>query len=223
VLFYRGIAVPADNVVNVISDIKENGIAGQVGRWHMDHHKPDPGLIRKPDLKIEDTRPKGTGVPAVCACGSIAGAAYYAWDHNKTKQNDTPIVITLEHDFDDVAVDGKDFLYSVLQFGDPTRGRESIRSIFGDRGLWFAEQAWNAEDQGTRIAIGDLMIHHREVVEAHYENSLLIAGRHNTRFHSAFTISLPIRPSQIVDVVVPPQRVRMPRPDVDLFELMVDR
>jgi hypothetical protein len=205
--FYRGISVPADKAEDVIKDIRANGIISHKGHWLMDHHKPDPTLIEKPDLTIEDTRPKGAGVPAVCACGTFEGATYYGWTHNKNEENDTPIIIEFEHGSDNVAVDGKDFLYTVLQIGVPERAREIVRAVFGEKGLWYADIAWASAEQSARIAIGDLMIHDHEVVSAHYANVLTIAGRHNTRFQNAFTVGMPITSLEIVDVyrlIAPP-------------------
>lgn len=221
--FYRGISVPGDKADDVIKDILDNGITTHKWRWLTDHHKPDPSLIEKPGLRLEDTRPNGTGVPAVCACGTIEGAAYYAWAHNKTKDNDTPIIIEFEHGSDNVAVDGKDFLYAVLQFGDPDRAANIVRAVFGDKGLGYAEKAWANPEQSAKIAIGDLMIHDPEVLSAHYANALTIAGRYNTRFRNAFTIGLPISALQIVDVQSPSAPMSVPQPDVDLASLIRSR
>jgi hypothetical protein len=221
--FYRGISVPGDKAGDVIKSIQDYGITNQKWRWQTDHHKPDPCLIEKSDLRLEDTRPKGTGVPAVCACGTIEGAAYYAGVHNKTSEDETPIIIEFEHGFDNIAIDGKDFLYTVLQFGDPDCARNIVRAVFGEKGLGYAEKAWANPDQSHRIAIGDLMIHDPDVVSAHYENTLTIAGRYNTRFRNAFTIGLPISALQIVGVQSPSALVSFSQPDVDLASLLRNR
>lgn len=65
----------------------------------------------------------------------------------------------------------------------------------------------------------DLAIHDPEVIEAHYENSFVLAGRHNTIFRSAFTIALPIAPAKIVRVSRPNSYQSLPLPDFSFFDL----
>lgn len=218
--FYRGISVRSDKAGDVIMNIRDNGIIAHKGRWLTEHYKPDPNLIEKTDVTIEDTRPNGMGVPAVCACGTYEGAAYYAWTHNKNKEDNTPIIIEFEGDSANVAIDGKDFLYAVLQGGDPAKASEIVRTVFGDVGLRYARIAWASANQSSRIAIGDLMIHDHQIVLAHYENVLTIAGRHNTRFQNAFTIGMPITPLEIIDVYIPSTPSPLSAPDVILSDLI---
>jgi hypothetical protein len=81
-------------------------------------------LFNKPDLSLEDTRPDNAEADAgVCACGEEAGAAYYAWQHNRKGENTTPIIMEFEVSDDAVSIDGRDFLYTVLQLGKPELAR----------------------------------------------------------------------------------------------------
>jgi hypothetical protein len=126
-----------------------------------------------------------SGTPAVCAGGDLDGASYYAWTHNQTGPNEAPVIIEFEADLERVAIDGKDCLYTVFQMGEPTRARAFIHTAFGDKGLNYAERAWQIEEQNTRIALCDVAIYDREVVAAHHSNPLVIAGRFGTVCESA--------------------------------------
>ncbi|WP_416407185.1 hypothetical protein [Agrobacterium rosae] len=201
-LFYRGIAVPEAEAHETADYIRREGMTTQPGMYKSDHYKPDPLLIDHPNLRTELTRPKGLGTLALFACGNKAGAHYYAHFHNRTESDDTPLAIEFDSDITNVAIDGRDFLFTVLQSGDPVRAQPFIREIFGEKGLWYAEKAWKTNNPTTRIAIGDLMIHDQEVIESHYANKRLIHGRSKTRFTSAFTVSLPIPPSAIREVSI---------------------
>lgn len=120
------------------------------------------------------------------------GRFIYAWQHNRTEEHDTPIIIEFEAERDVVAVDGKDFLYTVFQLGDPGRARDVLKRSFGRRMLHYADRAWASNDGDLRIALCDLAIHDPEIVEAHYKSQVIIGGRHGTRFRNAFTVRLPV-------------------------------
>jgi hypothetical protein len=136
------------------------------------------------------------------------------------KTNDTPIIIEFEAELEQVAIDGKDCLYTVFQMGDPARTGKFLRAAFGEKGLAYAERAWQTENQRTRIALCDLTIHDPEVVAAHHLNVLVIAGRYRTVFRSAFTLALPILTKDIINVWVPEERPYMPNADVYLADLL---
>ncbi|MUO29571.1 MULTISPECIES: hypothetical protein [Rhizobium/Agrobacterium group] len=219
--FFRGISVPSDNATAIIEDIRRDGITN-TWRWKTKHHRPDPAIIVKHDLTRADTRPHGSGVAAACACGTIEGASYYAWQHNKNADDNTPIIIEFDNDIEGVAIDGKDFLYTILGSGDPDLSRNTIRAVFGEVGLEYAERAWANDDPYARSAIGDLMIHNPKVVSAHYDNTLTLGGRSNTQFKNAFTISLPISTSQIIDVQTPNAPLPLPPVDVHLKNFLLN-
>ena len=67
----------------------------------------------------------------MCARGEEMGAAYYAWQHNRTRENDTPILVEFEADEDTVVIDGRDFLTTVFQLGEPTLARPALERTFG--------------------------------------------------------------------------------------------
>jgi len=153
----------------------------------MEHLHPGPlkALLGKVDLSLEDTRPRSANwKPAVCACGEYWGAAYYAWCHNRSGENDTPIIVEFEADKNSVAVDGKDFLYTAFQLGDPERARSILKRGFGPAVLSYADRAWSSEKQSYRIALCDLAIHDLDVVNAHHANDLVFAGRYRTVFRN---------------------------------------
>ena len=155
-------------------------------------------MMAKADLSLADTRPDSMSRPTVCCCGSIEGAAYYAWHHNRNSRDDTPILIEFHAAIDRVTVDGKDFLYTAFQFGDPAKARYVIERLFGQKALTYAEAAWASEDQQRRVALCDLCTMDPEVIIAHYGNRVLIGGRHNATFHNAFMVALPVQSESIV-------------------------
>ncbi len=219
--FYRGLTVPADNAVTTVAEIKERGLITNNWSWRTEHHRPVSGLLDKHELSLDDTRPKDvTWTPAVCACGDLDGASYYAWSHNQTNTNNTPIIIEFEAELEQVAIDGKDCLYTVFQMGDPPKARKFLRAAFGEKVLTYAERAWQTENQGRRIALCDLSIHDPEVVMAHHSNILVIGGRYCTVFRSAFTVALPILAKNIRNVWVPEERSYKPYADVKLADLL---
>jgi len=102
-------------------------------------------LFNKEDLTLEDTRPS-TSEAAVCASGDELGAAYYACKHNFNKQCDTPVMIAFEAALDRVAVDGRDFLYSVFQMGHGGLAKSFLEYAFGEAVIKYAEKAWSIDD-----------------------------------------------------------------------------
>jgi hypothetical protein len=94
--FYRGIAVPAGKADETVAAIIREGLNKGGGRWEMLQFHPGPieALFGKLDLSLEDTRPKlADWQIAICACGEVDGALHYAWRHNRTTEDDTPILI----------------------------------------------------------------------------------------------------------------------------------
>lgn len=220
--FFRGIAVPADKAEITIAGIRQQGLASGQGTWLMEHEHPGDldALHTKPDLSLDDTRSQTGAVAAVCACGDELGASYYACSHNLTSNNDTPILIEFEAAVSASAVDGKDFLYTAFQLGDPERALPVLERSFGTAVLRYAEKAWSSEEQSFRIAQCDLAIHDADVIEAHYANDLVLAGRHGTIFRSAFTVALPVRPESIIRVWSPSNTPIMLQPAITLTDIL---
>ena len=221
--FFRGIAVPASTADAVINSILQNGLNRDKG-WLMLWEKPKnpDDLFEKPDLSMGDTRgPRETAPVGICFCGEEASAAVYACERNIHSDDDTPILIEIEADPETVAIDGRDFLYTIFQLGDPRKAAPAIERLFGPKILRFAEAAWSSTDQSRRIALCDLAIHNRQIVANHYENRLAIGGRHSTRFHNAFKIKLPIASTAVIRVWRPDFSHQVPAVDVDFTDLLL--
>ena len=139
----------------------------------------------------------------VCACGTIEGASYYAWHHNRHGRDDTPILIEFEAYLEQVSVDGRDFLCAAFQLGDPEKARSVLEKIYGPKILRYAEEAWTSLDQETRIALCHVATLDADVMLAHFENRMVIRGRYGTIFENAFTVAYPVHPGAIVSVWTP--------------------
>jgi hypothetical protein len=222
VRFFRGIAVPASKVENVISSISSSGLnrdGGKVYTWQRPVNSER--LFQKCDLSRRDTQGSRESAPVgICACGEESSAAHYAWERNKVGENNTPILIEFEADPEVVAIDGNDFLYTAFQFGNSEKMSGALGGLFGPKVLRYAQTAWNSKDQDNRLALCDLAIHDKEVVTDHYKNKLIIAGRHYTKFSNAFNIKLPVGPASIIRVWTPTVFAELPVVDVNLYDLV---
>lgn len=221
--FFRGMTVAAANVDQVLSTIRNQGLS-RGSQWSFEYRHPGllDALFAKPELSTLDTRPRDqAGNPAVCACGEEMGAAYYAWQHNRTRENDTPIIVEFEADEGTIAIDGRDFLATVFQLGEPALARPALARTFGNAVLPYAERAWATENQDARIALFDLACHDCDVVKAHYANSVVLGGRHRTAFRSAFIVTLPA-PQSIVRVWSPTAWPVLPVPEIILSSLLIE-
>jgi hypothetical protein len=201
--FHRGIAVPADSATESIAAIRSLGLVPGQGWWSMVAHNLKPRLEelwRLPVVTLAATRPVGQTPPWICACADEAGAAYYASQHNRSTKNDTPLLITFDADAADVIVDGRDFLYTLFQMGDPKRARPVAERLFGSAILRYLDRAWSSGDQEQRVAICDLAVQDDAVVKAHAANEAVIEGRYGTRFRNVFMVRLPVPSERIVDV-----------------------
>jgi hypothetical protein len=150
--FYRGISVPRDAADATIREIRAHGLQPGDGQWTMLAADLKPRLDEiwsKPTITLEDTRPKTPNPSWGCACGEEQGALYYACSHNRTAANDTPILIVFEAHFSEAVVDGRDFLYTVFQLGDPKRSRPIIKRIFGSAILRYADRAWSGVERSA--------------------------------------------------------------------------
>jgi hypothetical protein len=100
----------------------------------------------------------------------------------------------------EVIVDGRDFLYTAFQLGDPQRARPIVERIFGSSILKYIDRAWSKQEHAERIALCDLAVQDDAVVRAHASNNIVIGGRYRTRFRSAFFVRSPVAAKRIVDV-----------------------
>ena len=221
---FRGIAVPGTLAKEVISSIREGGLTEGQGTWRIEQlwKLPSGVLAEEADLISAGTS-DAVWRSAVCACGTLEGAAYYAWQHNRSETDDTPILIEFEAHIDDIRIDGRDFLYMAFQWGEPERARSVLKGIYGSKILRYAELAWASENQGRRIALCDLATLDPDVALAHYANSTVIEGRYGTTFNNAFTVALPVAPEVIVRVWAAENRGLQRTPSVTLGEVVAIR
>jgi hypothetical protein len=218
---YRGIAVPTTSVGETISLITENGLTEGPSFWKMEQNwgLPIDALVNKVDLSTSDTQPESAFRPAICASGTVEGASYYAWRHNRNRRDDTPILVEFDAQLDQVVVDGRDFLFTTFQFSEPEKAKSAVEQLFGEKVLTYAEAAWASEDQDRRIALCDLATMDVDVVKAHYANRMVIGGRHGTIFANSFTVALPVQPEAIVRVWSPDSEPKLPIPSVNVSDI----
>ena len=219
--FYRGIAVPAASAEDVVSSIRTYGLNEGQGTRTVDHlWRLTSGVsIHKPEISLDDTRNADWRL-AVCACGTLGGAEYYAWEHNRSRSNDTSVLIEFESHIDHVRIDGRDFLYTAFQMGDPEKARPILEEVFGESILKYADPAWDSPDQSKRIALCDLATMDPDVISAHYANRTIIGGRHHTVFENAFTVSFPVGPEAIIRVWTPVRREHRRTPSVTTRDIV---
>ena len=220
--FYRGLAVPEAVAQTVMDDIRQRGLHMSGRCWSMYQKRPlDPGsLFARADLTTGETR--GDHIPeepAICACGEEDGAAHYAWRHNRSGDDDTPLMIEFKAPVEHVAVDGRDFLYTAFQLGKPERARDVLAGLFGPRVLRYAERAWARKEGQHDIAMCDLAILDPDVIAAHHTNRTVIGGRYRTVFRNAFTVRMPVEPSAIVRVWAPILEPARALPQVSLDDV----
>ena len=217
--FYRGIAVPGDRKVDVIAHIRGRGLLPDDGRYSYRITDLKPRLVdlrRLPVVTIDDTKIESSPPTWVCACADETGATYYATKHNRYKGNDTPILICFNATLPHVIIDGRDFLYTVFQNGDPQRARPFAEKIYGPGILQYLDRAWATTDQSQRIALCHLAVQDDDVIRAHFKNKIVIAGRYNTRFCSAFMVQTPVPAKHIISVEHVEREVHLPEPDVTI-------
>ncbi len=219
---YRGIAVPATSVADVASSIRRTGLIEGQGHWRIEQlwKLPSGVPVEQVDLSSADIG-EADWRSAVCACGTLDGAAYYAWKHNRNETNDTPILIEFEADVDQVRIDGRDFLYPAFQGGHPERARGLLEQLYGSSVLRYADLAWTSPDQRMRVSLCHLATLDPEVVLAHYANLTVVEGKHGTTFENAFTVAYPVSPNAIVRVWVPEVMGEQRTPSVTVKDVVV--
>jgi hypothetical protein len=220
-LLYRGIAVSHQQVADTVSHVRQNGLLPGQGSWRYLFADLKPqleSLLQLPNLSTVHTKPTGEAPPRVGACADRTGAAYYALSHNRSIQNDTPLLITFEADVKDVIIDGRDFLYTLFQFGKPDHARSVAEQLFGAAILRYVDRAWSTEDQHRRIALCDLAVQDEAVIRAHAKNKTVIGGRYGTRFCNAFLVRLPISPEAVHDIRrLEPEELPAPKINLDMI------
>jgi len=156
----------------------------------------------------------------LCFCGDESSAVIYACERNVHREDDTPLLIEIEADLDRIAIDGRDFLYGVFQFGDAKKATSALERLFGPEILRYAQAAWDSPDNSKRLALCDLAIHDHRVVTHHYGNKLVIAGKYSTLFRNAFKVRLPIEPSAIIRLWKPTASSEFRGSDIDFTDMV---
>jgi hypothetical protein len=212
---YRGITIRPDQFDELMGSITTNGLKGGEGRWKFQV----PADISKAQAlarpSIDDPASfdgvwEGPVVAGFCACGSKDGASFYANKHNVDRATGKilPVVITFRASLDRTYIDCRDFLMSTFQGFDRVSDqyveeqREVLAKLFGVAVLPYFDKCVGTRDQQRRIALGNTVTFDREAILSHLSNNIVMAGRYNTRFKSAFFVSAPIIPRDVVDVEV---------------------
>jgi len=204
--FYRGIAVPAGEAAATIATIRQNGLQVRNAGWrmiaqdlkpHLDWLWSLPSIARSDvDLVPSDETPH-----RICACADKTSALFYACKKNVNATDTASILITFDADIADVIVDGRDFLYTVFQMGNPDLARPILERLFGSAILRYAERAWaTPKGDHQRIAICHLAVQDDDVISAHARNTAVTGGRYGTEFRSAFMVRMPIPSEHIVSI-----------------------
>jgi hypothetical protein len=148
------------------------------------------------DLVPSDETPR-----RICACADKTSALFYACKKNVNATDTASILITFDADIADVIVDGRDFLYTMFQMGNPDMARPILERLFGSAILRYADRAWaTPKGDHQRITICHLAVQDDDVISAHARNTAVIGGRFGTEFCSAFMVRMPIPSERIVSV-----------------------
>ncbi len=210
VTLYRGIAAKLDNYTSIQEETKQVGIPDDfVGKQSYSWHRAADIKSRSLDLlsspqRIRTVLSETPSFPITYACGDIEGAWCYA------REGDIPVTIELEQDEQHLAVDGRDFLHTVFQLwdnkGDANRRfvAESLAKVYGPEILRYFDTASSQDkrDHESRLGIADVACFDADIVRAHLKNKVMIHGRFGRVFRSAFSLPLPVKPSQIIEVHV---------------------
>ena len=155
------------------------------------------------------------------------GAIYYATDKNvnKSKGHIKPILIEVDIDIDNVAIDGRDFLYTVFGSIDPTdslktkRNTETLKHIYGNIIEKYVEKII-MHPKSEKFAICELVTIDNEIIKYHIKNELIIGGRCSTIFKSAFFVKVPIQPENITSIEILDGYCAIKRPDITLDNIL---
>lgn len=220
---YRGISVSEIELDSTIDSIQAKGLVQNSKQtWNgfiWKNLKADIDVLyQKEDLTRVDTSPRSKwvktkngghrvyseGEKSICFADRY-GAEYYATKHNITKEHIVPLLITVNIDIGSIAIDGRDFLYTVFGCIEPNdlaktkRQTDKLKKLFGKKIEKYITKIIR-HPNSEKLAICDLAIIDNEIIIDHSKNELIIGGRCNTTFRSAFFVKVPIHPNQIISV-----------------------
>ncbi len=207
ITLYRGIAVAAEDLDEVVKSIRQEGLApiGKTNDWRQIQERIEE-LLSRPDLDTSITRNERHFANVTFACGDREGAAYYACRGGSADA--VRLVVRFCAESQDVCVDGRDFLAPVFQLFDaPQISEISERTsvlceLFGPsiRKYWELAISRARSELGYRLALHDLACADSSVISDHARNRSPILGRHLTRFCSAFFVRSPVRADQVASI-----------------------
>lgn len=240
---YRGITVSEIDVDMVIQDIKTNGLyQNDKQQWGGFIWKNIKGqintLYHKENLTRDDTSPASVwvntmngghreyteGENSICLADKI-GAEYYATKHNITEVKKVPLLITLDLAIENIAIDGRDFLYTVFGKIDPKdiektkRQTGKLKTVFGDKIEKYIEKILE-HPKSDKFAICDLVICDDEIIMEHSKNTEIIGGRFGTIFKSAFFGKIPIASEKITNVEILREYIPIKNPTITLNDIL---
>jgi hypothetical protein len=140
---------------------------------------------------------------AVCVCGDRAGALHYA-----RRSKGHAVLMQAAVPVDRLAVDGRDFLYTVMPAlcraveDVAVRYLVRLKGAFGDiiEEYIHAGRMLADADPAKLFRFVDHIVMDRRVIRSHLHGDVLIRGRHGTTFRSAFGVIGGISAHEILDV-----------------------
>lgn len=240
---FRGISVPEDKCQNVINDIKNNGLdihknSDWKGFIEKNLKSKLEVLYRNPNLTRKETSPEsiwvstqtgGTreyieGDTCICFADKI-GAEYYAVKHNRNRENIVPLIIEATIDIENIYIDGRDLLYTIISQIDTVnkeklkRQKDKLIKIFGESIIRYIDKV-ESNVESERIAICDLIIQDNQVILDHYQNEIILGGRCNTVFCSAFLVPVPIKAEMINNINRLQMNMSITQPQLTLHDIL---
>jgi DNA-binding Lrp family transcriptional regulator len=212
VTLFRGLSVPESDVARVSLEVRQQGLKKVKGMtWASTMASPaairemaaelriNPSTIRQSIRTLEQEH-------VICGCGDEFSASGYAGAYSRSGERYLGLMVSYSMAPGSLAIDGKDFLYTVFQLWDrhQTRHLETVRDflgqIYGKKILNYFDLAAETKCSDERIGLCDLACVDLEIVRHHYQNQILIHGRCQRRFFSAFQMQAPVLPEQIISV-----------------------
>lgn len=227
-VFHRGVALDPTTADADVEAIRRTGRLAANARWGGT--MPNPAEVRRiaADLAKSAASARKTidglpQTPLTYACARFDDAAFYA-----RRAKGRPVVISFEAPVEDVAIDGRDFLYTVFQLWDQSGDgyredvRTSLAALFGPSILTWFDLAGRKSTQAARIGLCDLATFDLAAVVAHRANTICIQGRHGTRFRSAFAVLEQVDPASVLVVEEVAESVSFDPPTevVDLSDIL---
>ncbi|GGJ44308.1 hypothetical protein [Deinococcus roseus] len=202
---YSGINVDTENLPELLTQLQAEFEPGKVTfpdhRPHWQTLLQNPGLLK--ELEADSSR-----VPFRYACGDFAGASRYAVrDPNVRKGKKAALVVELHVLPEQLVVDFRDGLGFVLQqtpvslAPDIRKKREDfLLACYGPRLLELYQNTGHIKDTEERDGLLNAFTFCPDVIEHHYRNGYVFAGRYDTLFRSAFRVllDLPAIPYNII-------------------------